>query len=94
MAAPEDGIIHLADIETGQCDVQELEKTPKGTHNTFATGRVYNIVQIGNDFELSGQVQRTLHHRRYMRSLSPRSYYKNNVSFLLLNSNVFKLCCG
>jgi len=91
MVAPEDGIVHLGEIDTMQCDVA---RTPKGTLNTFPTSRVHSVVEIGNNSEPSGQIEGDLHKRRYMPSLSPRRYYKNGVSFLLLNSDVIKLCSG
>lgn len=90
----EDDIVRLADMETMECDVQEVASTPKGTQNTFRTGKFHSNVQIGNDYEPSGQVHRHSHQRRHMRSMSPRSEQKNSVSFLLLNSYVHASCSG
>lgn len=80
IVSPKDAVVHLTDIDHMQCDVEEVAKTPKGTQSTFPSGRVDTAVQTDIDSETAGHVHRDLHMRRYRRSLSPSTYYKNSVS--------------
>lgn len=79
MAAPTDAIIHLDNVESMECDVHDITRTPKLTNMRVSKRRVDIEVQTKIDSKPSGHLQRDHHHKRRNRSFSPSVYYKHSV---------------
>lgn len=90
-AVTPDGFIEVNDMEEMDYDTQNVARTANTVNQKGPRVTVDTEVQVCIDSDPIGQVQRDLHRRSYVPSLSPTTYYRGSVRIPVLNIKYFDL---